>query len=76
MAVLSTGNPYAVAEDLIFSFPVRIKDKEYEIVGDLPIDDFAREKLDITTKELSEEREVASQFLQGWLPKPGGQSRL
>ena len=77
MAVYSTGNPYAVADDLIFSFPVTIKDKDYEIVSNLSIDNFAREKLDITTKELTEEREVASEFLQAaWLTTPGGQSRL
>ncbi|XP_072030971.1 malate dehydrogenase, cytoplasmic-like isoform X2 [Amphiura filiformis] len=64
MGVVSTGNKYGVAEDLIFSFPVRINaDKEWQIVDGLPISDFAREKLDITAKELTEERDIAAAFL-------------
>ncbi|XP_072030969.1 malate dehydrogenase, cytoplasmic-like [Amphiura filiformis] len=58
MGVLSTGNKYGVAEDLIFSFPVRINaDREWQIVDGLPISAFAREKLNITTNELTEEQD-------------------
>lgn len=60
MGVPSDGNPYGVPEGLIYSFPVRIKpDHSYEIVAGLPIDDFSREKMDATAKELQEERDMA-----------------
>jgi len=63
MAVMSDGS-YDVPKDLIYSFPVKIKpDKSYEIVQGLPISDFAREKMDLTAKELIEERDAALQFL-------------
>lgn len=63
MAVMSDGS-YDIPKDLIYSFPVKIKpDKSYEIVQGLPISDFAREKMDLTAKELIEERDAALQFL-------------
>ncbi|XP_048738080.2 malate dehydrogenase, cytoplasmic-like [Ostrea edulis] len=59
MAVLSNGC-YGIEEGLIYSFPVRTKpDHTYEIIKDLAIDDFSREKMDITQKELIEERDMA-----------------
>jgi malate dehydrogenase len=60
--VYSDGNPYGVAEDLIFSFPCRTNsDGEWEIVKDLPINSFLKEKLQATEKELIEERELSKQ---------------
>ncbi|XP_005989614.1 malate dehydrogenase 1Ab, NAD (soluble) [Latimeria chalumnae] len=63
MGVISDGNAYGVPEDLIYSFPVMIKDKTWKIVEGLPIDDFSREKMDLTAKELVEERDTAVEFL-------------
>ena len=65
MGVMSDGS-YGIPKDIIYSFPVRIKsDRSYEIVQDLSISDFAREKMDFTAKELIEERDAAVQFLSG-----------
>lgn len=55
MGVFSDGS-YNTPEGVMFSFPITIKDKKWTIVKDLPIDGFAREKLDATGKELCEER--------------------
>ncbi|XP_064603972.1 malate dehydrogenase, cytoplasmic-like [Liolophura sinensis] len=60
MGVPSDGNPYGIPDGLVYSFPVRVKpDHSYEIVSGLPIDDFSREKMDATAKELQEERDMA-----------------
>jgi malate dehydrogenase len=57
MAVYSDGS-YGIAEGLIYSFPVRIRGGEWEIVQGLPIDDFSLERLRLTEKELLLEREM------------------
>jgi len=62
MGVFSTGE-YGIPEGVMYSYPVRIKDKKWAIVKDLSINDFARAKMDATAKELEEEREMAEQIL-------------
>lgn len=62
--VYSKGNPYGIAEDLIFSFPCRSKgDGIIEIVHGLELNDFMREKIRITQNELMEEREIVHNLL-------------
>jgi len=56
MAVRSDGS-YGVHEGLISSFPCTSGKGDYEIVQGLEIDDFSREKIDATAKELTDERE-------------------
>lgn len=57
VAIASDGNPYGVADDLMFSFPIRTKaDGSYEIVAGLDISDYAREKIKATETELLEEK--------------------
>ncbi|KAM4705335.1 LOW QUALITY PROTEIN: malate dehydrogenase, cytoplasmic-like [Rhinophrynus dorsalis] len=63
MGVISDGNPYGVANDLMYSFPLTIKDKNWKIVEGLKINYFSREKMDLTAKELLEEKETAIEFL-------------
>ena len=59
MAVFSDGS-YGIDSNLIFSFPVRIDgNKNWTIVKDLEINDWARGLLDATEKELIEERDSA-----------------
>jgi malate dehydrogenase len=63
VAVVSDGS-YGTQEGLITSFPIRSKGKaDWEIVQGVPVNDFSREKLDATVKELSEERELVSDLL-------------
>jgi len=55
MAVVSDGS-YGVPEGLVFSFPCTCKDGEYTIVQGIELNDFAKEKLRITTEELAQEK--------------------
>jgi malate dehydrogenase len=57
MAVVSDGS-YGVPEGLISSFPVRCADGKWEIIQGLEIDDFSRERIDASVKELAEERDA------------------
>lgn len=63
MAVLSDGS-YGIPADIMFSFPVTIANKQWKIVQGLSIDEFSRTKLDITAKELLEEKEDAVALCQ------------
>lgn len=58
MGVVSDGS-YGVPKDIVFSFPVEIKNKEWSIVQGLDVSAFARSKLDVTAQELLEEKEEA-----------------
>ena len=55
MAIPSDGS-YGIEEGVIYSYPVTCKDGQYSIVQGLEIDDFSRERMDATDKELREER--------------------
>lgn len=64
MGVTSDGS-YGIEAGLIYSFPVQIKpDHTYSIVQGLDINDFAREKMDATMKELQQERDDAVKACQ------------
>jgi len=58
MAIASDGS-YGIAEGIIFSYPVTCKDGNVTIVQGLKIDEFSRQKLEITEKELREEKSMA-----------------
>lgn len=58
MAVISRGE-YGAPSDVIFSFPVTIRNGQWRIVENLKISEFARDKISITGKELVEERSMA-----------------
>ena len=62
MSVPSDGS-YGVAEGVVFSYPVTIKNGEYEIVQGLDLDDFSRNRLDISRNELLGERAVVEDLL-------------
>ena len=61
-AVLSDGS-YGIPEGLVFGFPLRTKGNGREIVQGLTLNEFARRKIEITTKELQEERELTKEML-------------
>jgi malate dehydrogenase len=62
MAVASDGS-YGIGEGVVFSYPVRCRNGEYEIVQGLEIGEFARGKLDATNAELREERDGVAELL-------------
>ncbi|MBF8263398.1 MAG: mdh [Parachlamydiales bacterium] len=66
MGVYSRGNPYGIDEDLVFSFPCRSRGLgDIEIVPNLGLDPFLKEKLAISQKELMEERTLIAHLLKG-----------
>ncbi len=62
MAIPADGS-YGIEPGVIYSYPVRCKDGQYEIVQDLDIDDFSRERMDATETELREERAAIESLL-------------
>ena len=62
-AVISDGS-YDVPEGIIFGFPIRTDaNGKISIVQDLPLSDYAKEKIKITTEELLEEKGDISELL-------------
>ncbi len=59
VAVCSDGG-YAVEQGLISSFPIRTKGGKWEVVQNVPINDFSRAKIDASIKELKEEKSLVS----------------
>lgn len=63
MSVCSDGS-YGVEKGLIFSYPCRCKNGEYEIVQGLDINEFSQKMIDATEKELIEERDSVIELLR------------
>ena len=63
MAVPSDGS-YGIAPGIIYSYPCRCKNGDYEIVQGLEIDAFSREKMEATERELREERAAVEHLLK------------
>jgi malate dehydrogenase len=55
MGIPADGS-YGIQEGIMYSYPVTCANGRYEIVRDLSIDDFGREKMRTTERELREER--------------------
>ncbi|MCE8003596.1 malate dehydrogenase [Billgrantia ethanolica] len=62
MAIPSDGS-YGIAEGIIYSYPVRCQNGDYEIVQGLEIDEFSRAKMKATEDELREERAAVEHLL-------------
>ena len=62
MGIPSDGS-YGIEPGVIFSYPVRCKGGRYEIVQNLSISDFSRERMDATEAELREERAAIQHLL-------------
>ena len=62
MGVPSNGE-YGVPKDVMFGFPVTCEGGEYKIVEGLPIDAFSQQRIDLTLKELLEERDGVKHLL-------------
>ena len=62
MGIPSDGS-YGIPQDVVYGFPVTTANGEYAMVRDLPIDEFSREKMNNTLKELEEERAGVSSLL-------------
>jgi malate dehydrogenase len=62
VAICSDGS-YGVEKGLMSSFPIRTNGSRQEIVPGVPINDFSRQKIDLSVKELAEERSLVSELL-------------
>jgi len=62
MGVCAPGH-YGITEELIYSFPVTVKEGKWHVVEGLDISAFAREKMEATRKELLEERGMAFEIV-------------
>jgi malate dehydrogenase len=63
MAVPSDGS-YGVAEGVMYSYPCTCANGRYEIVQDLAINEFSREKMQVTERELREERDAVKDLFR------------
>src|SRR6476659_4304908 len=59
IAVCSDGS-YGVDEGLICSFPIRSRSGKWEIVKDVPLNEFSKAKFDASVAELKEEKNLVS----------------
>ena len=64
MGVYSDGS-YDIEQGLIYSFPVRAGNGQWEIVQGRDINDFSRAKMKATEQELIEERDAVAHLLPG-----------
>ena len=62
MGIPSDGS-YGIPEGVMYGFPVTCDGGRYEIVQGLPIDDFSRERMAFTLKELEEEQAGVAELL-------------
>ncbi|KAK9187211.1 hypothetical protein WN944_018603 [Citrus x changshan-huyou] len=59
--VYTNGNPYGIAEDIVFSMPCRSKgDGDYELVKDVIFDDYLRKRIAKTEQELLAEKKCVA----------------
>ena len=62
MAIPADGS-YGIEPGIIYSYPVRCSNGQYEIVQDLAVDDFSRARMDTTETELRGERAAIEELL-------------
>ena len=62
MGIPSDGS-YGIPKDVMFGFPVTCENGEYKMVEGLEIDEFSRERINVTLNELEEERAGVAHLL-------------
>nr|VFK25103.1 MAG: malate dehydrogenase (NAD) [Candidatus Kentron sp. MB]VFK29864.1 MAG: malate dehydrogenase (NAD) [Candidatus Kentron sp. MB]VFK74975.1 MAG: malate dehydrogenase (NAD) [Candidatus Kentron sp. MB] len=62
MGIPSDGS-YGIPEGVIYGYPVKTSNGKYEIIQGLDIDEFSRQKMDASLKELQEERDAVKALL-------------
>jgi malate dehydrogenase len=62
MGIPADGS-YGIAPGVVYSYPCTCKGGRYEILQGLAIDDFSRQKMDATDRELREERAAIDELL-------------
>ncbi|MFP5462243.1 MAG: malate dehydrogenase [Gammaproteobacteria bacterium] len=62
MGIPSDGS-YGIPEEVMYGFPVTCANGEYTMIKGLEIDEFSRSRMDLTLKELFEERDGVAHLL-------------
>jgi malate dehydrogenase len=62
---IPSGGDYGIPQDVMYGMPVTCAGGKYALVKGLEIDEFSRQKMDNTLKELLDEREGVKHLLQG-----------
>jgi malate dehydrogenase len=60
-AIVSDGS-YGVPAGLVSSFPVRSAGGDWEVIQDVPVNDFSRGRIDASVEELAAERDAVSKL--------------
>ncbi|HTQ30315.1 MAG TPA: malate dehydrogenase [Opitutaceae bacterium] len=63
VAVHSDGS-YGIEKGLIFSYPIRSNGKDFEIVQNVPLNDFSKAKIAATENELKEEKSLVADLIK------------
>ncbi len=63
MGIPSDGS-YGIPEGVMFGFPVTTENGEYKIVQGLEIDEFSRERINVTLEELEGERAAIADMVK------------
>jgi malate dehydrogenase len=63
MGVHSAGNSYGIDEDIIFAFPIVCENGDWKEISGLEVSNFSRQRLEITEKELLDEKAAVSHLL-------------
>lgn len=63
MAIPSDGTLYGVPKDLIFSFPCTVEDGKVNVVKNIELNEFSRERIRLTVEELVNERKEVESML-------------
>lgn len=63
-AIATEGNPYGIADNLIYSFPLRSDGKAISIVEGLTLSEYATGKAKVSEEELLTEREAIADLLK------------
>jgi malate/lactate dehydrogenase len=64
VGVITDGKQYGIPADLCFSFPTTSKGGKVSVFTGLPWDDFSKKMVEITLKELQEEKQMAFEYLK------------
>jgi len=62
VAVCTPGD-YGTEKNLMFSFPIRTDGKKWEIVQNVPLNEFSKAKIAATENELKEEKSLVADLL-------------
>ena len=64
MGIITQNSEYGVENNINFSFPLTCSKGEWKVVQGLKWDDFSKQMIATTQKELVEEREMALTYLK------------